>query len=235
MIHIALVDDDHKIIEQLKRYIGRYYDNNTENYKITVFLDGMDLLTNYRPVYDLIFMDIHMSKLDGLRTARRLREADENVLLVFITNLAKYAVRGYEVNALDFMVKPLKYEHFSMNMKKAEGILKKYTGSNIVININGEFHVLSTTDIYYVEVNDHWLIYCLRDRSYKVRGSMKKLQEQIKTDDFQMCNRCYLVNMKHVKSIKGDMVTVGEYQLKISRARKKEFTAALTDYFGGNY
>lgn len=235
MIHIALVDDDKKIIVQLKRYIERYYENTAEDYKITAFSDGMDLLTGYRPVYDLIFIDINMSKLDGLRTARRLREADESVILIFITNLAKYAVRGYEVNALDFMIKPLKYEHFSANMKKAEKVLGRYASSNIVINMDGEIRVLVTTDIYYVEVYDHWLIYYLKDTSYKVRGSMTKLKEQIHTDAFQMCNRCYLVNLKHVRAISGDTLTVGEYRLRISRTRKKEFITALTDYLGGSY
>lgn len=235
MVRIALVDDDRHVVGQLTRYINEYYNGDQNAYKLSVFSDGMDLITGYRPVYDLIFMDISMEKLDGLRSAKRLRETDEKVIIVFITSLAKYAVRGYEVNALDFMIKPVVYEHFALDMKKAERILKRYSNRNIVINYEGGIRVLNADDIYYVEVYDHWLVYHLEETSYKVRGSMLKLREQIQSDAFQLCSRCYLVNLRYVTALKGNVLTVGRYTLQVSRTRKKDFISALTDYLGGSY
>lgn len=235
MIRIALVDDDQNMIEEAESYIKKYYQEDTEKYQISRFPDGRNLISGYRPVYDIIFLDIQMADLDGMKTARKIRDMDQNVILVFMTNLAKYAVRGYEVDALSFMVKPFGYGQFSVNLQKAEHLLNRIQCNRLVLHLDGDLKVLNRDEIYYVEVYDHWLIYYMEDSFYKVRGSMKKLQEQLDESVFVMCNRCYLVNLRYVKAIEGDNLFLGKYILKISRSRKKLFIEALTRYIGGSY
>lgn len=233
-MRIALVDDEEDVLIDAKAYIARYFHGNGEDYSVSCFRDGLDILSGYSPAkYDIIFLDIDMPYIDGMKTARKIREMDEQVILVFMTNLARYAVRGYEVGALSFLVKPFSYGNFAVTLKRAEGILKKYGGNRVLLSSEEGIKVIDSQDIYYVEVYDHWLIYHLDETSIKVRGSMKKLQEQLNCLCFHLCNRCYLVNLRHVTAIKGDMLQVGPYSLKISRSKKKSFTAALTDYFGG--
>ena len=85
----------------------------------------MDFLEAYRPDFDLVFLDIELPLLNGIETARRLRELDSVVALVFITNMEQYAVNGYEVDALDFVVKPINYYRFSSMMRKALRIIAR--------------------------------------------------------------------------------------------------------------
>lgn len=232
---IAIVDDEARVVSQVETYIDTYYGHQQDQYQISRFHNGRDLLSGYHSVYDIIFLDIQMEPLDGLRTAQLIREQDAHVIIIFMTSLAKYAIRGYEVDALSFMVKPFGYGQFAINMKKAETALKRYSRANLLLNMDGNVKAVHVHDIYYVEVYDHWLIYYLESESYKVRGSIKGLMEQLGEESFVLCNRCYLVNLRYVQELKGEELKLGRYTLKVSRSRKKDLIAALTDYIGGSY
>ena len=235
MINIAIVDDDEQILQQLKSYVCRYFADRPDSYTLHPFHDGIALVTGYRPIWHIIFLDIEMNGLDGMATAKKIREIDSHVVIVFITNLAKYAVRGYEVNALSFIIKPLKFGQFNVAMKKAEAVIKRRNDSSIVLNMNGDIRVLRTEEICYVEAYDHWLIYYTEDASYKCRGAMVKLMEQVPADSFQLCHRCYLVNLRYVSALSGNVLNIGPYSLTVSRSRRTEFVHALTEYFGRKY
>ena len=115
MIRIAVVEDEKESQEQLVSYISRYEKESEKKFEVTVFSDGMDIVENYDPVWDIIFMDIRMKHLDGMQAAEKIRKYDPAVVLIFITTMAQYAIRGYEVDALDFVLKPVAYAQFSMN------------------------------------------------------------------------------------------------------------------------
>ena len=119
MISIAVVEDDQEYQKQLLQYIEQYGKEQEAQYKITVFQNGMNFLDDYKGDCDLIFMDIAMPHMDGLETAAALRKRGDNTCLIFITSMAQYALKGYEVNAFDFLVKPLAYELFCIKFEKA--------------------------------------------------------------------------------------------------------------------
>ena len=118
MFRIAIVEDDTSCAEQLEEYLRRYGREAGEELEVCRFSDGLELADGYRPIYDLILLDIEMPHLDGMTAARKIREADSEVLLLFITNMAKYAISGYEVEALGFMLKPVNYFALSLKLKK---------------------------------------------------------------------------------------------------------------------
>ena len=107
MIRIALVEDEAEVRAQLQGYVQRHTRQYGTEFAVTEFADGMELLDDYRPVYDILFLDVEMKHLDGMETARRVRELDKDVIIVFITNMAQYAIGGYAVGALDYVLKPV--------------------------------------------------------------------------------------------------------------------------------
>lgn len=109
MIRIAMVEDEAAVREQLMGYVQRYTRQYGTEFSVTEFADGVDILENYRPVYDIVFLDVEMKHLDGMETARRIRALDADVVLIFITNMAQYAIKGYAVGALDYVLKPVPY------------------------------------------------------------------------------------------------------------------------------
>lgn len=130
MTRIAIVEDEAAVRGQLAGYVQRYTRQYGTPFEVTEFADGMEILEDYRPQFDIIFLDVEMKHLDGMETARRIRERDGGVLIVFITNMAQYAIRGYAVGALDYVLKPVPYFAFSQQLQKALGQLK--SGSGII-------------------------------------------------------------------------------------------------------
>lgn len=122
-MRLAIVEDDDKVRQQLQTYVLQYFQGRENDVEIRLFADGDEILEDYAADYDLIFLDIQMKRLDGLATAERIRERDEDVYLVFITNLANYAIRGYAVHALDFILKPVNFLMLRQVLMSVERLL----------------------------------------------------------------------------------------------------------------
>ena len=119
MYHIAIVEDERTFSEQLQEFLKEYQEEKNIKFKISVFKDGAEILEEYKQIYDIILLDIEMPEINGMETARRIRKTDAEVVLMFITNMASYAIHGYEVGALDFIMKPLTYYTFSVKLTRA--------------------------------------------------------------------------------------------------------------------
>ena len=133
MITIAIVEDDKKSAKILQDYILRYSEEKQEPLAVECFENGLNFISDYKASCDIALMDIEMPHMNGLDTARKLREFDSQIPLIFITNMAQYAINGYEVQALDFMVKPIEYFNFSLKLDKAIRICKKLHGYQIYV------------------------------------------------------------------------------------------------------
>ena len=120
MLKIAIVEDERECQEALIEHLRKYEKEKNEAFIVRIFNDGIDILDDYSADYDLIFLDIHMKYQDGMTTAKRIREVDADAQIVFITALAQYAIEGYKVNALDFILKPVVYEQLAMTMDKVD-------------------------------------------------------------------------------------------------------------------
>lgn len=233
MIKIAVIDDEKDEREKLLGYYQRLRTEVHEELDIHTYLSGDELLNTGDISFDLICLDIDMEGLDGISTAKEIRKKDDQVIIIFVTNMAQMAIRGYEVQALDFVVKPVNYYSFAMKMSNAIHILHNRRSRNIILTTTGGMQKISTDELCYVEVNGHYLYYHTKDEVFRQKASMKQIEDRLAGLSFKRCNNCYLVNLKYVSCVNRDDIKVGEDWLKISRPRKKEFLQALANYMGG--
>ena len=119
MRNIAVVEDRDSDAKRLTEYIERFAKEEAQEFHIDRFASAADFLEGYRSVYAVVLMDIQMPKLNGMDGAMQLRRLDKTVSILFITNLVQYAQRGYEVDAVGFLVKPVQYYDFSLKFRKA--------------------------------------------------------------------------------------------------------------------
>lgn len=235
MIRIAVVEDEKEYQEQLENYIRRYGQKAGRTFDVTVFPDGMDIVENYNPVWDIIFMDIRMKHMDGMYTAEKIRQYDPAVIIIFITTMAQYAIKGYEVDALDFVLKPVTYPQFEMKMRKALSALKKTEEKYLLLPMEERKERVAVADILFIEVRNHNLHVVTRIKTYVMRCSMQIMEQELAECYFVRCNNSYLVNLQNVTGLQKDTVMVEGHELPISRPKKKQFLKALSDYLGAGY
>lgn len=233
MIRVAIVEDDAEVQGVLQEYVRRYTRQYGTEFEVTVFADGVDILEDYRAVYDIIFLDVEMKHLDGMTTAERIRQMDADVILIFITNMAQYAIRGYSVGALDYVLKPVPYFAFSQQLLKAVARLEKRAKHYLTVPVEGGLRRLDTASIYYLESEGHRVHFYTDEGDFSAPGTLKAVEEKLAGRPFARCNSGYLVNLAQVQAVQQSTVQVGPYELQISRPKRKAFLAALTDYIGG--
>ncbi len=233
MIRIALVDDNKKDLAVMQKYLQTALDSGDYEFTFESYTDSMEFIEAYNGKYDIIFLDIEMPHLDGMELSKRLRRMGSDCCIIFITNMPQYAVQGYEVEALAYLIKPVRYFNFSQVLKKALERVKKHRTEDvsIVINTRQEVKVVPSSTIRYIEVESHNLVFHTADGGQlRTRASLKTLEEQLAGMNFCRCNSCYLVNLRYVDSVIGNFVRVGDDELLMSRHKKKEFVDQYMKY-----
>lgn len=231
MVKIAIVEDDSAAAKLLASYLDRFAREHDTAFEVSTYQDAVSFLDPYRPCFDVVFMDIELPHMNGMDAARRLRELDRQIVLVFVTNMAQYAVKGYEVDALDFIVKPVAYPDFAFKMKRVLNALKVSRERQIAIPLarKGMCRV-SVSKLLYVEVANHKLRYHFADQILESGGALSKVEHELRTWNFLRCNSCYLVNPQYIEWVRGYTVKVGDDELQISHPKRKEFIKGLTEW-----
>lgn len=237
-MRFAVIDDEKIVLDKIDSYLKKYAEENGQKFDVTLYDDGLNLLINYKKGdYDVLFLDIQMVHSNGMEIAKSIRERDENVVLVFITNMVQYAVQGYSVEALDFIVKPLDYSLFAKKMARivlaAERVMAEREESVLPLYFRGTMNQVKVSEITYVEVSGHCvLVHTIGETIEVWNSSMKKMEESLSKYDFHRCNACYLVNLKYVSKVDGASLVLRNERLAISKQKRKDFLNALTEYIG---
>lgn len=234
MINIAIVEDETSEAERLADYLRRYEkETNGTEFHIVRFSDGIAFLTDYKAEFDIIFMDIEMPDLDGMTTAHKLRLQDPDAILVFVTNMAQFAVKGYEVDAMDFMVKPVPYDNFKLKVARAVKRLECKRDDKMVVYGRNGASVVMIPKIRYIEVVNHMLTFYTVDGTVSATGTLKNAEEKLAGRGFSRANSCYLVNLDYVTGFSDGIAEVGEDKLPVSRSHRKHFMKDVADHLGG--
>ena len=232
MVRVAIAEDDARSANQLRDYVEQFSRQSGEAFDVTVYADGDELVEGFHAQFDIILMDIEMRFMDGMTAAREIRKADPQVVIIFITNMTQYAIQGYAVDALDYILKPVSYFAFSQRLERAVTRLKNRERRYITIPVKGGVRKLDAAQIYYVESRDHDLTFHTRSGSFRAGMTMRQAEEQLAGAHFFRGNNSYLINLEHVDGIQDGCAVVRGELLKLSRPRKNAFLEALSDYLG---
>ncbi len=235
MITIRIVDDDPVAAQQLVGHIRRYQTEHQESFAVDVLMDGAQLVEQYRSDVDILFLDVDMPGMDGFTAAQQIRQLDADVVIVFVTALGHYAIRGYEVGALSYLVKPVPYFAFSQQlMRSVATVRRRPVDDFLVLPTRGGIARIPTTDILYAESARRHTVVHTADGAYQAPITLKQLEDDLSGRAFYRSNNCYVVNLRHVTGVQeGDCLLADGSRLAISRSRRRGFMAALTDYFAG--
>ena len=235
MVRIAIVDDEARERETIREYLDILSEQTQESFSVTDYSSGEAFLFRYGHDVDLIFMDIQFSKgEDGMETARKLRQVDQTVLLIFVTNLAQMAIHGYEVDALDFIVKPIDKYAFFLKTKRALGRISRQEGNSVTITQKGELYSLFVHLIQYLEVDGHYILYHTKEGVFSEYGTLSAAEKKLSDPCFIRPNRSILLNLRHVTKIGKDFVEVGgEKRIDIARPQRNDFKKAYLEYLDG--
>ena len=229
---IAIVEDNAEYIETLKSYIERYAKENDLSIAISMFQNGERIVNDFKSDYDIIFMDIEMPVMNGIEASTKIREIDTECVIIFISNYAQYAIKGYSVNALDYLTKPLDYALFKNTMAKAVLKVQSKQHQTICIQSNSETYRIDINEITYIEVYKHRVTFHTTKDNYDMRGTLQDVEKQLPNNQFVRCNSGIIVNLKYVTGILKDSLVVFNEELPIARSRKKDVLNMLTRYIG---
>ncbi|WP_084074981.1 LytTR family DNA-binding domain-containing protein [Demequina sp. NBRC 110052] len=235
MIRIGIVEDDEYARDALLAHLRRYQEENSVVFDVRTFADGAELVDTFASDFDILFLDIEMPQVGGLEAARHVRQVDTDVIIVFVTNMAQYAIKGYEVDALSYLLKPVPYFSLSQELTRSLSRLNARDEASIVLNVGGSMTRVDLPDIVYIESIRHRIIVHTRDQGeLTFTGTLKAFEAELDGKGFYRSNNCYLVNLQHVRAVQQSSCTMlGGDELQVSRPRKKGFLEALTDYVGG--
>lgn len=236
-MRVVIVEDNDADAAHLVDCLNKFSQSHDVDFSIVRFDNANDFMAERKLTADLVFMDILMPGTDGMTAAEYFRKFDKHTRLIFVTNMAKYAIRGYSVDAIDFILKPIKYSDFEVKMQKVADLIRTDPDDYVIVtNMDGLSRIAVRT-LYYVEIIGHKLVYHTAGSDIVSHGTLSKVEVQLKPYSFLRCNSCYLVNPKFIESIDGfEIRMTGGDVLQISHPRKAQFMRELAEWMGkGNF
>lgn len=234
MYRVLIVEDTPSEADVLRVHLSRYAAEKGLRLSVEVLGSALEFI-NSRHAADLVLMDIDMPGINGMEAAEILRTYDEQTPLMFVTNLAQYAVRGYAVDALDFVVKPVEYYDFAMRMDRALRVMERNARSTLALPTENGVRVVACSDIVYADMRKHDVLYHLADspEPLRERGSLKAAAERLAGQGFLRISSGCLINMAHVVRIGPASVAMSDgSELFYSRSQRRNALETLANYVG---
>ena len=230
MRNIAIVEDNAADRERLAGYLQKYQERTGEVFEIWQTSDGDQFKEEYSPRYDIIFLDIEMPGTDGIHTAEFVHGKDPDAVIAFITHAAQYAVHGYRLGAVDYIMKPLKYEMFEHRMTRILRRVEKRKAKSVLLRTaDGTYRVTSLyfDTPYDAALREH---YHANGTVITVKGTMKDAEKELADHGFAKSSNSFLVNLRYVREMRKDAILVGSVEVPVSKGKRKEFLSAFASY-----
>ncbi len=228
MIKFAICDDEPAMARELASYLARYLEEHEVTaYSVSNFSSGRALL-EAADGFDVIFLDIQMEEPDGMETARLLRRQGDHSLLVFVTVLMELVFDAFQVEAYDYLTKPLDAARFARTMDRVLRTLEQRTAASIVIQQGSGCEVVPLSDVVYCEVLGRKVY--LHKADGTITGYYDRLEQLERRVDgrFFRWHRSYLVNLDHVRGCQAGQVLLSQGErIPVSRLRERDLTGAL--------
>ena len=232
MYTIASVEDSPLEYEALSKAIDRFNAENKVEIRLVHFKSAELFLSSFACNFDAIFLDIALPGISGMDLAKSIRKTDKDVTILFITSLAQFAINGYEVDAFDFIVKPIVYGDFEFKMKRLVRRLSTKESAKVVISTSAKQVAVSSSEIYFVEISGHTILYHTAHGDFEAYDSLRNVESKLGAYNFVKCNSCYLVNLAYVDGVEGFDLLLKDHRLAISHPKKKDFMKTLNAYYG---
>ena len=232
MINIGICEDELHYRVNIKDMLGDILSTYSINYKIYEFSSGEELLSNYPKDLDILIMDIQMKIINGMDTARKIREFDQNLEIIFMTSFSEFMQEGYEVKAYRYILKPISERKISRNILPCINEIMKKKNNYLTINVKNYVDRIKIDSIVYIETDRPNILIYTNDNKYTTKMSISKIDKILREHGFFRCHNSYIVNLKLVESMNSNTLKIGEKYIPISQYRVKELKLALTNILG---
>ena len=233
MVCVAVCDDEKYVLDKIKDIVITFFGEKNIEVSVLQFSSGEELLQCSRNI-DVLFLDIQMKGIDGMKTARKLRQQDYKGYLIFITVLKEMVFQSFEVQPYDYLVKPIEECKLKKTMERLCSSMNNSNGENLLVQRGNESNIISFHDIVYCEIINRKIYLHLKsgeviDYYDKIENLEKKLSGR-----FFRCHRSYLINLSYLKNYKNEMAyLVNGKEIPVSRLRGKEFSNVILQYMKG--
>ncbi|MGM8251455.1 LytR/AlgR family response regulator transcription factor [Clostridium perfringens] len=231
MLSIAICDDEKISRIILREMLGKICNKNNMEAIIDEFSSGVELLNVYKrntKKYSIVFCDILMDGMNGIELLRKLGELDAFIQAILITGSEEYVFQGYDVGALNYLMKPVSFEKLEKEFLRAIKSLNFTSPSRYAISINGKTNFIDLSEVLFFEVNNKTITANLEKESIDFNMKIAKLEEELRSRNFLRCHRSYLVNITHIESIfQNKIILKNSIEIPVGRVYKKELKTFL--------
>ena len=235
ILRIVILEDDAVQAGQINGYLVQYQQQHDGfQYTAKTYSTGRRLLEEYSPDTDLLLLDIQLPDMLGIDVARQIRQKDSQVMIIFVTNLAQYAIEGYSVQAFDYVLKPINAFSFGKKLDRAIRVLSHVENDlKMEIKSKNGSRWIAADAVAYIEVRSHEVCIHTGQETIRQWGTLAQYETLLKPLHFIRCNASFLVNPKYVRTVVRDQAEVAGDLLPISRTFRKDFLNTLAQYKGG--
>ncbi|CEH34145.1 LytR/AlgR family response regulator transcription factor [Romboutsia lituseburensis] len=232
MFKVVICEDCENSRELIKETLKKIQNDSKYTIRIIEFENGEELINNYPENIDIFMLDIEMGNLSGMDVAREIRKRDNNTQIIFTTGNPSYLQEGYEVRAYRYLIKPFSVYELKQHVLACINDIKIKKSKNIVVQEKNNIYKIPIDEILYIEVYKKDITIHTQNSEYQVKMSITNIEKELIQYNFFRCHRSYLVNLKKVDSLKGNVIVIKNIEIPVSRYRINEFKCRLAKSLG---